>query len=186
MFTLDELKSWGTIPRVHPNGFIQIDQPGGRKVRVHIWPAGDPLPKQGSQHPVHDHIFDMKSQVLRGRMTNLLYDFVKGGDVTHELHRARYRVAHDSTLMPTGDQGRLEVASMTVVPAGSEYWMPAFILHESKVVVKPTVTLMTATEIYLPAKPVVAVPVGMKVDNSYDRHAMSPEHLWELVAENIR
>lgn len=185
MITIDEMKSWGTVPRVHPNGFIQIDKPEAGKCRVHIWTAGDELPKQGSQHPVHDHIFDMRSEVLMGEMTNLLFDFARDGDPTHELHRARYRVAHDSTLLPTGERGRLEVSSKVRVPAGSAYWMPAFVLHESRVAVRPTVTLMVATKIYLPAKPVVAVPVGMKVDNAYDRHTLPASQLWDIVESVI-
>jgi len=114
MYTIDELKSWGTVPRVHPNGFIQIDKPASRKERVHIWPDAE-LPKQGSHHSVHDHIFDMASLVLRGAMTNRLFDFPKDGEATHELHRARYKTAHDSTLLPTGQKGRLECSSQITV-----------------------------------------------------------------------
>lgn len=186
MFTIDELKSWGTVPRVHPNGFIQIDKPGaeGKKARVHIWPDAE-LPKQGSHHPIHDHIFDMQSDVLKGEMTNRLFSWEFTVDPTHELYRARYKTPHDSTLVPTGKKGRVELATQITVPAGSGYWMPAFRLHESFVKVRPTVTFMQATKIYVPNKPVVAVPVDMTVDNKYSRYMMGPE-LWDIVAEAIR
>lgn len=190
MFTLEELKSWGVVPRVHPNGFIQLDKPGTEgTVRLHIWPIAE-LPKQGSLHPVHDHVFDMQSEILKGVMTNRVFDFCEPPDpsvavTVHELHVARYATPHDSTLVPTGDRGVLRLNSQIRIPAGGGYYLPAFALHESLVRVRPTVTLMTKTNIYKPHKPHVAVPVGMRVDNEYSRHAMSEAELWKIIEESL-
>ena len=42
-------------PRVHPNGFIQLDLNAEGTLRLHVWPDG-PFPKQRSDSTIHEHI----------------------------------------------------------------------------------------------------------------------------------
>lgn len=86
-----EARLAGNMPRVHPNGFIQLDlEPtegwdkhaghSGANRRLHIWnPPGIVLPHQDTVNEVHDHIFDMESTVIVGALEQRLYEFVIGG-----------------------------------------------------------------------------------------------------------
>src|SRR5687768_2884644 len=83
----------GGNPRVHPNGFIQLDLEdvpeswhashkqghSGAARRMHIWnPPGVELPHQQTVNEIHDHVFDMKSNVVRGVLVQRLYEFKVG------------------------------------------------------------------------------------------------------------
>lgn len=86
-----DLKQRGSgNPRIHPNGFIQLDLTeveedwhrshkkghSGSNKRLHIWnPPGIILPHQETYNEVHDHVFDMHSTVVYGTLWQVLYEF---------------------------------------------------------------------------------------------------------------
>ena len=63
------IKDKGLIPRLHGNGFIQLDLNG--KDRLHVWHPD--LPKQEFPTPIHDHKFSFKSHILYGELTHIEY-----------------------------------------------------------------------------------------------------------------
>lgn len=185
-FPIALLQALGTRPRVHGNGFIQLDLTD--RIRLHVW--GDPrIPRQATETPVHDHAFGFTSYVLRGVLENKLYTREPISLITplHQPHRAVARHGEDTRLEPTGNTVPLWVLASQFVGAGNSYAMRAREIHETiphgvslSVIVKdePTVT-------YGGAPPTVYVPIGVVPDNAFDRYAASPELLWQIIAEAI-
>lgn len=192
----------GGNPRVHPNGFIQLDlepvpeswhashQRGhsGASRRLHIWNPPDlVLPHQGTVNEVHDHVFDMESTVIRGVLCQRLYRFVVGLSLkTHELYRAIYAKNSDSRLEPTGIYGELDLYREFTIPTGKSYTQPAFTLHDSFAGTETVVTLMTKKQIHVGDATVVC-PIATPPDNSYDRASAAPaDVLYDAIERSLR
>lgn len=179
----------GARPRLHPNGFIQLDLTVDGTIHLHVWPD-PPLDLPGMQktkHPIHDHCFVMESIVLKGCITNLLYRkrVALGDPATIPVYRSyrAHNIAHeggpdDTVLLPyEGDHLYcLEEASAQVVKAGESYYMPAMELHDSRVE-GLTVTLMTKASVVRGYRPRIAVPLPIEPDNSFRREAVSADIL---------
>lgn len=190
----------GGNPRIHPNGFIQLDLGlvedswheshkkghSGSSRRLHVWnPSGIELPHQDTTNEIHDHVFDMRSYVVKGIQWQILYDFIPWepnfseppGAVTHEKYQAVYDKNSDSRLVPTGIKGWLVERNKFPVYSGRAYFQHAFTLHDSK----PqgcTVTVMTKTKIN-EGEATVVCPVDSPPDNSFDRVSAMPEaEIW--------
>jgi len=70
MINLKKVRADGGRPRVHGNGFVQLDLT--ERSRLHIW--GDPrIPKQKVATPIHDHVFGFESTIIVGRVISLTY-----------------------------------------------------------------------------------------------------------------
>jgi hypothetical protein len=190
----------GGNPRIHPNGFIQLDldpvadswhdshQKGhsGAKRRLHIWnPPGIELPHQGTVNEVHDHVFDMHSNVIKGTLWQCLYIFDLEGDAeiaepTHQKYQAVYAKSSDSRLEPTGEKGWLRQTHRFPITALSGYEQPAFTLHDSE----PegcVVTVMSKTAVY-DGEATVICPIDTPPDNSFDRASAMPIYkIWDAI-----
>lgn len=210
-----EARRSGNMPRVHPNGFIQLDlQPtegwdeheghSGANRRLHIWnPPGIELPHQGTVNEIHDHVFDMKSHIVRGVLEHRLYQLIIGGskttavpghphvDVTttsleldHELYTAIYGKA-GSRLETTGVRGHLALVMSHPFGAGEIYTQPAFTLHDSATEDELVVTVMEKTTVHTGSASVV-VPIGVEPDNDFDRLAAAPQDdLWDAIDRSL-
>lgn len=219
-YTIDDAhelvtKAWerGAQPRVHPNGFIQLDlekpdserwhegkQAGhsGADLRLHVWnPPGIELPHQDTINEIHDHVFDMRSTVVRGVLTQCLYEFVIGGidqvtwepyPLDHEIYRAVYDKNSSSRLEPLGVRGHLrKIVSFPVaadMPHPS-YSQSAFTLHDSDPGSETVVTLMRKEAVH-EGIPTVICPVGSPPDNDFDRATAAPQDLlWEAIHKSL-
>ncbi len=195
----------GGNPRVHPNGFIQLDlepvpaswhashQRGhsGASRRLHIWnPPGIELPHQDTYNEVHDHVFDMESEVVRGALWQHLYELVDdpASDAPlFEAYRAVYEKNSDSRLEPTGARGVLREVERFLVPSGETYTQPAFTLHDSV----PdqggcVVTVMTKSAIH-DGDATVVCPADQPPDNDFDRAAAAPaDEIWQAIWQSLR
>lgn len=196
-------KERGAQPRVHPNGFIQLDltspaaegwhegkQEGhsGADLRLHVWnPPGIELPHQDTVNEIHDHVFDMRSTVVRGALIQRLFMFVIGrtGEQTHELYRAVYDQKSSSRLEPMDIIGKLSLYDEFVTYVGRTYAQPAFTLHDSATIPEfeggLVVTMMEKTAVYR-GTPRVICPVGQAPDNDFDRATAAPQALlWQAI-----
>lgn len=206
--TLRDVKAFvmqvGKNPRVHPNGFIQLDienvEDGwheshkeghsGANLRLHIWnPPGIVLPRQDSVHEIHDHVFEMKSTILRGTLRQQLYEFKIGSlehdFTTHQLYRAVYSKNSDSRLEPLGVYGVIEQWMTQVVREGDCYTQPASTFHDTETPGSLVVTVMEKTAIKAKQAHVL-VPKDTEPDNDFDRaSAVQPELLWEAIARSL-
>lgn len=209
----------GAQPRIHPNGFLQLDlkppeseswhegkQAGhsGADLRLHIWnPPDHELPHQDTVNEVHDHVFDMRSTVVRGRLTQRLYEFVVGGTRmvgpggseahvrSHEIYRAVYDKTSSSRLEPLGVQGVLRHLTDRLVIAGEGYTQPAFTLHDSlpndhgHINSGLVVTLMEKVAVR-EGIPTVVCPIGQPPDNDFDRATAAPQdYLWSAIEASL-
>jgi hypothetical protein len=174
-------------PRVHPNGFIQLDLDSVHgKQRLHIWPEN---PLHHGKHPIHNHSFDMHSQVLCGALTNITYLFHRDPQrVTTVLHRA-IRVpdtVNESMLVQLDSESRgyLTFWQGWTTNPGSSYSLPKEHLHDS-IPHGLTVTIMTMTDVASEYGPVVAVPVGIEPDNEFRRDGYNPRILWTYIEKAL-
>lgn len=194
-------------PRVHANGFIQIDI--SPAVRLHVW--GDPrIPRQQNRTPIHDHAFSFTSRVLIGTLNQRTFhvdprqpeaDFApeqqlyiphvarleRGENTVLERYAGEVAVvAESSTYIAACD----DETKLTGLPYGdSVYRMERGEFHESvplgpavSVIVKDGPSLVQGG-----GKPTVLVPVGVEPSNDFDRHAaLDTEALWDIIRDVVR
>jgi hypothetical protein len=174
-------------PRVHPNGFLQLDLSDG--VRLHVWPAyRDTFPRQSTVNTIHDHKFDMRSTVLKGTLIQKRYKPRIDRPPTHEIWQAKTDTGRnrDNQLVPTGvcvDRG--DEVKITYVLEGESYTQPGLTFHDTAWR-GLTATLMEKVSIYRDHEPRVLCPLGTPPDNTYDRWSGDVGTLWSLIDEALR
>lgn len=214
-WTLDDAhrlttEAWerGAKPRVHPNGFIQLDltkpeseewhdgkQKGhsGAGLRLHVWnPPGFAMPHQDTTNEIHDHVFDMRSTVVRGELIQSLYVFVPwnelerdAGPRTHETYKAVYDKKSSSRLDGPLEDGKLYLREQFHVHEGESYTQQAFTLHDSGTSGLTTVTIMEKVAIH-EGTPTVVCLIDQPPDNDFDRAtAASQEDLWQAINRSL-
>jgi hypothetical protein len=179
-------------PRMHPNGFIQLDidlDPESRIAtkRLHVWPDNsDDFPKQEVRTSIHDHKFDMASEILIGELRQICYHFSLEWEMlegpTHQIYIARYNSRSDSTLEPTGVVVRQASVSEEVYEEGEMYDQEASTFHDTECV-GLTATLMTKVQEYEFHQPRVMVPIGTEPDNNFKRDNVDVDLLWDKIDE---
>jgi hypothetical protein len=182
---IDKLQKTGYVPRVHPNGFLQLDLNDEGTRRLHIWDLR--LPRQDVRTSIHDHIFDMSSRVLVGilNQVRIIFTLEHWGHPTHEVYMAQYTERSSSQLMPTGVKVRRTTHRIESVQAGHTYGQTAFSFHDSEPATDVVATIMTKMKRY-DGSPRVMVPVGLEPHNEFDRKAAADtDLLWTIVEETL-
>lgn len=188
MYNIKDLRDSGRKPRVHPNGFVQFDTIPGEE-RLHVWPASGFINSNGARmHPVHNHSYDIESEVLCGCVTNLTYLFIAKKPTTHQLHRATRTTGHDSVLVPMigESEGHLvSWTSHTYLP-GDSYKLDRDVLHDT-LTHGLTATLMKIKNPDQTYGPLVAVPWYLQPNNDFKREEVNvrEEYLWHLIDEAL-
>lgn len=187
-------------PRVHPNGFIQLDinyPASPHSTRIHIWhplkgnqSAAEELelPRQTRPTPIHDHAFDMRSFIVHGRLTQVVFD----GSVnhrmspTHTVYVADYHRKSESTLVSTGVDVLVEQRASIQIPSGQDYTQAAGTFHESRALNGLVITVMQKVKTYPDYVPKVLVPHDTEPDNDFDRAtALDEQTLWDSIWRSI-
>ncbi len=196
LLDIDKLKASGEKPRLHGNGFIQLDLPqtrAGVKQRLHIWDTQ--LPKQRVSTQIHNHVFTFSSMVIQGRLINRRVQILPAGERgnpgTHFLYEAQPGEGQDTKLVPLLDgcvyaddiESRMHEAS----GPSSVYSMTSLDYHESISVAPRTATIMRKSifkdpHVTLLMRPRVLVPLYATPDNDFNRHnAMTELDMWNFV-----
>lgn len=176
-------KSGVSNPRVHPNGFLQLDLTAEGDNRLHIWLADDRLPKQSVRTAIHDHIFDMESSVVKGTLTNVLYVTDVGED--YEVWQVQTRAGNETKLGPTGSLVSAKAFPQSPINAGETYVFPAAYFHDTETE-GDTVTIMRKKRYYpLYKEPRILVPKGERPDNSFSRESHDQRFLWGIIEEQL-
>jgi len=184
---IQEAKDQGRLPRVHPNGFLQLDlrpDPAGERIarrRLHIF--DDRLPRQSVRTSIHDHIFDMSSFVVKGTVLNDTYLAVPDPEGDLEIYQAQEAKCTETNLVPTGRRCTLRLKHTEYVYMGESYTFPALAFHDSRHE-GVTVTIMSKMGT-VKATPRVLVPVDAEPDNSFSREDQDIDALWELIEETF-
>lgn len=180
-----QARNEGRVPRVHGNGFIQLDL--DPTTRLHVWGHPD-IPRQSITSAIHDHVFDFRSEVLVGELHNYRYNVVADRDGVFRVYRPRVRQGEDTILVADDEPNRVHAhqSEIEVVPAGDAYSMERGQFHET-VVNAPTITLMRKNGKTLGqnpngARPRVLVPFEFQPDNNFNRYdALPVEKIWWII-----
>ena len=185
--SMESMRSLGNRPRVHPNGFIQLDL--SDRVRLHVWHPKLPF-RQDSYSPVHDHIFSFDSFVFSGRLVHVPYVTSRCENGTHERWQVRGAGPGETTVLENVGSGpeRLHPMSAWIVQPGDSYHFEKYVLHET-LANEPTMTMMwkepfdgqkVGTNCMGTS---VMVPVGSQPDNEFVREDFPADMLWTLIEE---
>lgn len=175
-----ELHESGNTPRVHGNGFIQLDLADGK--RLHVWDKN--IPRQEVDTSIHDHAFGFHSKVICGTLINITYDIESNDKGIYAVYTPiRVEGTEDTKLAPTGERVHLVTRESGKYPTGSEYYFKPLMFHETGHI-GTTATIIEKTE-RLDVEPRVLVPWGDQPDNSFDREAFNPEHLWMFIEKAL-
>jgi hypothetical protein len=185
-----DARNAGRTPRVHPNGFLQLDLEPDRmstdrpiaKRRLHIF--DDRLPRQSVRTSVHDHIFDMSSFVLKGTILNDTYVTVPDEEGDLEIHQAEAAKGMETNLVSTGHRCTLRLKHTEYVYMGESYRFPALTFHDSRHE-GVAATIMTKGDTFPLKTPRVLVPVDAEPDNSFSREEQDIPALWTLIEDTF-
>lgn len=171
-------------PRVHGNGFIQLDLTARR--RLHVW--GDPrIPRQVVPSTIHDHTFSFTSIVVGGQIVNRCVDLKEDSNGAYEMYQAVTNHGEDTRLVKSSARFNATVTAEHLLRAGDTYQFEARRFHETiapwlcvTVIDKDGPTLAQGGP-----NPNVLVPTGLQPDNTFDRYQVEPGRLWTIIYEAL-
>jgi hypothetical protein len=166
-------------PRVHGNGFIQLDLTPS--MRLHVF--YDDVPRQNPPTPIHNHTFGFKSYVLGGAIENVMYEAHDDASGLYGEYVASVRAGEDTVLAPNGHRVSLTMLPPAVYVEGECYSMRPGQIHQSNPC-GPVVTVIVKDAPSLSQgglSPIVYVPRGIEPDNAFDRYAHGDIVLWALI-----
>lgn len=175
----------GRQPRVHGNGFIQLDLNETGTCRLHVW--HNDIPRQNVPTPIHDHVFALHSTVLCGTLIHEELLPANNYFGTHRVYRAEQEKDTQNTIL-VPDEGliSLYVTQRLILGAGSIYTFDAGKLHQTdhRGLTATIMEKIKAPEGY--GRPRVLVPVGQEPDNEFRRDNHDPETLWPFIKEALK
>ena len=183
---LETLRAAGAVPRLHPNGFIQVDLTPD--TRAHVWPKKK-LPTANPYCPIHDHTYGFSSLVVDGSVRNIELEPVAHALGPYRLWEIKQWADERRTPTPVfigEERYRLKTLSDKRHFAGYLYEMRPFVFHYSDA--EPgTVTIIKI----LPSEPGraarIAAHLGDEPDSRFERD-VPPERqaeLWDLIVRTI-
>ena len=173
------LREIGTKPRVHPNGFVQLDLTENTK--LHIWPE-QPIKTVDVQTPHHDHTFSFSSQVILGALQHTVYRPTESESGKFHLYTVYpFKAQNQETPFVRLDDKRydMEVVREFIISAGQKYFFEAFEFHSSQSI------SLTATIIKVsPFDKSLQARVTCRYDQEpqlFRRDSFDEEFLWSIV-----
>lgn len=171
-------------PRVHGNGFIQLDLT--RRRRLHVW--GDPrIPRQSIPSTIHDHTFSFTSVVFGGQLVHRCIDLIEDPNGAYEMYQAVCNHGEDTRLVKSSSRFNATVTAEHLLRIGETYQFEARRFHETiapwlcvTVIDKDGPTLAQGGP-----NPNVLVPTGWQPDNTFDRYQVAAEHLWKIIHDAL-
>lgn len=166
------------VPRVHGNGFIQVDL--SPTTRLNVW--GHPeIPHQAVSTQIHDHMFGFESRILVGVIANRRYQRCWGDKfLPHQAEPGG--AGEDTDLKPLTRECDLINVGTVFYGGGDTYTLSAGEIHET-VVIGPAATIITKLGDRRPGPATVYVPKGEVPDNQFRRQEHDTEFLWRLISD---
>jgi hypothetical protein len=173
----------GENPRVHGNGFIQLDLT--LETRLHVW--GDSrIPRQVVPSQIHDHAFSFTSRIVVGQIIHREIGLWANSKGAYDAYRPVKNVGEDTRLVKFPMRYSATIAAEKLFRAGDVYTFEAYKFHET---VAPwlcvTVIEKDKREIPGDVPPTVLVPHGLEPDNSFNRYQADPDLLWQIIFEAL-
>jgi hypothetical protein len=178
-------KERGVTPRVHGNGFVQLDLTTTR--RLHVW--GDPrVPRQQVPSTIHDHTFSFRSVVYRGQLVHRVIGLYSDAKGAYSMYYAVTNHGEDTRLVKTRERYDAIITAEHLLSEGSSYSFRAGEFHETvapwlcvTVIDKDGPTLSQGGK-----NPNVLVPYGLEPDNTFDRYQTRADLLWQVILGAIQ
>ena len=166
----------------HPLGFImcKLSDEGTRKIRLHIWPGN----KRKIQNPawlIHDHLFDLKSWVLVGKIQNQEFEPLYS-EPSKRIYFASYK-GEKSVLERSDKTVSLVERKVEIIRAGQIYGISAGVFHKSSTVNDCTAITVCETIDKLNRKPMVIGENDGKEMYTYTRSMVTKEDLLNFIKE---
>lgn len=168
-------------PRVHGNGFIQLDLTPRK--RFHVW-GDERIPRQNVPSTIHDHTFSFTSTVLKGQLVHREMSLYPSTSGAYELYQAVCNMGEDTRLNKKPEwRCDVLITSERVLKEGDTYTFEAGKFHETlapwsciTIIDKDGPTLTQGG-----ANPNVLVPYGLEPDNTFNRHQLGTKVLWSII-----
>ncbi len=177
-----------SIPRLHPNGFIQYDLPSGEG-RLHVWHPDIPV-AQIVHTPIHDHTFNFESRIIVGELIHTVFAFRPDNKYgPTQVHEAIPSEGEETRLVPTGVYGYVEQSERHSYIVGDTYTFESRRYHMSVgaggALTDFTATIMNKTRTGA-GYPRILVPRGVDPDNNFKRTHWDAELLMSFVDEILK
>lgn len=189
MKAFDFVSNWNKKALIHPTGFIYIDFPQENKsslCRLHIWPEKK-ISAPGCTHPIHNHVFNLESHVLKGAITNNIYIFIPSLEDVHYQKHTVQKMGVESILYPTNEYGNVVLKSEKIYQPTNSYFMKAGIFHEPiSHGLAVTIVKMSFVENEMDTSTIL-VPKGksVKPDNEFKRDSFSELFIWNCIEQAL-
>ncbi len=179
------------LPRLHGNGFIQLDIPPdiyGHERRLNIWDPELEGLGQIVRTGIHDHRFSFLSRIIVGHQINVEYkldnissDEYPPKDGYHIYKPIRKEGTEDTKLERfSAYEYKLVVNRVDEIPLGQSYYMDMSKFHDT-LPQDLTATIMTKMFVDESKIPSVMVSVNEEPDNEFDRDTVDKEILWDSI-----
>ena len=172
--------------RQHPLGFLRLELgrgEDGSQLLMHCWHERLRAPQDISLLR-HAHMFDVYSEVLVGRLTDRLYRWHEEQDGPFALYRTQVSIER-SSLVATNETGRLGLEASRPVSRGERYVVPVGIFHETDVPTDERTITLALLDRPVRESSLVAVPTQSTGNLQYERRAVSPAIVADIIAEAI-
>ncbi len=182
----EKLKNGSYKPRIHPNGFIQLDIT--ENIRLHVWPKEN-LIKDNIRLPMHDHTFGFDSFVMNGSIGNKIFDITKDQNGTYNLYTVMPYVAikKEGILEKSDGCYSLHETKQFWTNAGESYHMDPFVFHESQLKQDAEIAV-TAIKILPFDKNMsarVLCPINETPIQSFQRDSIDQDTLWNYIEKGL-
>lgn len=190
MINLSAVRATGSRPRVHGNGFIQLDLTD--RSRLHIW-GDERIPRQKVATPIHDHVFGFESTVIIGRVVNVVYDVEPTPHGDYRVYYPAMREGHDTALEPSHLTVLAQADRVDMVSWNSrfrKYTIRVREVHETFAPDGPAATIIIKDDVTQAqgalVPPRVLVPIFTQPDNEFDRHSFDEDLLWRITEDTLK
>ncbi|MFQ3545803.1 hypothetical protein Q7A53_17120 [Halobacillus rhizosphaerae] len=148
----------------HPLGFLHSKLGHAAEVgdiRLHVWLPNN-RKTQEPPMPIHDHVFNINSFILLGKVTNHIYDLTSSLGDKRQLYRVEYN-NEGSLLKPLDTVIRCKLKSSQLYNKGEFYEVNKDKFHQTFVEIEDfTVTLVLTTDKDPVKEPNILGPLGQE------------------------
>jgi hypothetical protein len=166
----------------HPTGFLVLTlvrRPEGA-LRLHLWPPG--RRELGRPcWPVHDHVWDLRSQVLCGEVESRGYEVVDDADGDAVLYAVGYGEGRSSCMRRSERRVSVRPRAPRRVSIGERYEVAAGEFHASTVAVGDFAATLAATRATTQPWPWVVGALGAPATIPVERSIADQDHVRGLL-----
>jgi len=178
-------RNTGSSPRVHGNGFVQLDLEEGQ--RMHIFGDARVRP-QLRPSTIHDHTLSFKSRVYKGQLVHRTVEVYYAAMGPYRMYRAVTNGKGEDRRLESAGHPRNRfhaiISGEHVIREGETYNFSAGRFHET---LAPwlCVTVVNKTEQTGTTAPRVLVPHDISPDEGFNRYQFEEDLLWKIIFDAI-